>query len=302
MPGLPTQEDLEKLPLRAIVAYAVRCARRVQPLFQRLAARRRELKEYARDVEQAISLAEGWCWERSDANASYLRMATAAQAAAARAAAAAAAADIAVAGKTTEAADEAAKAAREAVGSLALDQLAEGEDQLTEPEASAAAEATVTAQAAAALDRLAEGDAEVARAEIQAIAAEAKAQPRRLGRGRRAEDQLTEADVAAVIEAAARAQAAARADYERLLSLSDEPIDPSENGPLGPLWPNGPPEWKPVQEQPNIEVYIDPGNASKETIQAVLESLSDLHLAAGGLGLTFTVDGLWVLAGAEVRK
>ncbi len=30
--SLPSQEELEKLPPRAIVAYAVRCARRVQPL------------------------------------------------------------------------------------------------------------------------------------------------------------------------------------------------------------------------------------------------------------------------------
>ena len=34
MAKLPSQKDLEKLPLRAIVAYAARNARRVQPLFQ----------------------------------------------------------------------------------------------------------------------------------------------------------------------------------------------------------------------------------------------------------------------------
>jgi len=34
-PSLPTEDDLKKLPLLAIVAYAVRCARRVQPLLLR---------------------------------------------------------------------------------------------------------------------------------------------------------------------------------------------------------------------------------------------------------------------------
>jgi hypothetical protein len=44
--------------------------------------------------------------------------------------------------------------------------------------------------------------------------------------------------------------AAARADYDRLRELNlgvypelGQPIDPMENGPLGPLWPKGPPEW-----------------------------------------------------------
>ena len=52
----------------------------------------------------------------------------------------------------------------------------------------------------------------------------------------------------------------------------------------------------------SIEIFIDPGDASKETIQAVLERLSDLHRAAGGLGLEFTVDeqDVRVMAGALV--
>jgi len=47
-------------------------------------------------------------------------------------------------------------------------------------------------------------------------------------------------------------------------------------------------------------IYIDPGNASKQTIQCVLESLSDLHRAAGGLGLEFTADGAMVFASEGV--
>ena len=38
---------------------------------------------------------------------------------------------------------------------------------------------------------------------------------------------------------------------------------------------------------PCFEIYIDPGNAPRETIQEVLEAVSDLHCAAGGLGLEF---------------
>lgn len=49
-----------------------------------------------------------------------------------------------------------------------------------------------------------------------------------------------------------------------------------------------------------IEVCIDPGEAAKETIQELLESLSDLHREAGGLGLEFSVDGLFVMAREEV--
>ena len=55
-------------------------------------------------------------------------------------------------------------------------------------------------------------------------------------------------------------------------------------------------------ELPPMEVYLDPGEASAQTIQAVLEALSDLHRAAGGLGLEFTSDGNFVLASREVSK
>ena len=42
-----------------------------------------------------------------------------------------------------------------------------------------------------------------------------------------------------------------------------------------------------------LEIYIKPGNASKETIQAVLDSLSRLHIAAGGLGLVYEYGGAY---------
>jgi len=42
-----------------------------------------------------------------------------------------------------------------------------------------------------------------------------------------------------------------------------------------------------AEDAPGLEIYIDPGEASVETITEVLEALSDLHRAAGGLGLEF---------------
>jgi hypothetical protein len=54
MSGDDIQDQLAKLPLRAIVAFAVRCARRVQPLG-------RVLTEYRQvEVDDAIAIAEGF--------------------------------------------------------------------------------------------------------------------------------------------------------------------------------------------------------------------------------------------------
>ena len=53
--------------------------------------------------------------------------------------------------------------------------------------------------------------------------------------------------------------------------------------------------------QPVLEFFIDPGDASKKTIRAVLDALSDYHIAAGGLGLEYTIDGQYILARMEVR-
>jgi len=49
---LPTEEELRALPRRAIVAYAARCARRVQPLY------RSKHERHVQAVERAIALAE----------------------------------------------------------------------------------------------------------------------------------------------------------------------------------------------------------------------------------------------------
>lgn len=46
----------------------------------------------------------------------------------------------------------------------------------------------------------------------------------------------------------------------------------------------------------DLAIWIDPGEAPVEVIQDVLTSLSDLHRAAGGLGLEFSADGKWIVA------
>jgi len=59
-PTLPTEQELKQLPLRAMVAYAVRCARRVQGIL----VATRQIPDYERhvnDVETALHAAESFC-------------------------------------------------------------------------------------------------------------------------------------------------------------------------------------------------------------------------------------------------
>jgi hypothetical protein len=181
-PELPTQEDLYKLPSRAIVAYAVRCARRVQPLFSLAEGRMKDLERRQAAVEGALRSAERFCVteDLADTIAADAVAAYAAASFAAEAVAAFTAAYVAYAAAVANTADTADFAAESAA------------------EVAAAAEAA---------------------ADAKTVATEAKF-------------------------------AAARADYDRLVSLGlgtypelGQPIDPGESGPLGPYWPEWPPEW-----------------------------------------------------------
>ncbi len=186
---LPTQNDLKKLPLGAIVAYAVRCARRVQPLYGR-AAGIAELPTHEAAVEWAISLAESFCLSHDVSAYAY----------------------------------NAAYGARTAT-----------EDVAARDAARAAAAAVRAAAYAFDLPKSAVYDRPLY---ASRVAAEA--------------DDAGQAAVRAAGHASDGASAvhAASADFARLLELNQgtfpklgEPIDPTENGPLGPLWPEGPPEW-----------------------------------------------------------
>ena len=168
------RERLARLPRRAVIAFAARCARRVQPLTHALPQQDRDTIDWG--LASAEAFAKGAAAARADTRAD-------ARAAAARAAAA-------------RAADAAWTAARAATTAWAADARA------------AAAAADWAANAAAA------------------------------------------ADWAANAADWADARAAAASDLDRLIALNPGepdalggPIDPSEAGPLGPLWPQGVPQW-----------------------------------------------------------
>jgi len=55
-------------------------------------------------------------------------------------------------------------------------------------------------------------------------------------------------------------------------------------------------------QQPVLDFYINPGNASTKTITTVLDALSRYHVASGGLGLEYKIDGLYSFVRAEVTR
>jgi hypothetical protein len=133
MAELPTKEELVQLPLRATVAYAARCARRVSPLVERA-----KMHFTAKiEVGRAIVVAEGFALGRRATADDIAKAATEAAAAiavadadaachaachaayyAARAAKAAAAADAAVTADAAAAAADAAAVAAAAVAAV----------------------------------------------------------------------------------------------------------------------------------------------------------------------------------------
>ena len=234
---LPSEEEIGKLPRWAQVAFAARCARRVQPLFK--AEWPDAPAEQVEAVERAIRAAE-----------------ESAACAASGTAYVSGAADV-----CSVASSSVASAAAAAYGAAAYP-----DDVPASASASDVYAACVSARGAV-LGTLEEG----------------------------------------------RVLRAMRADLDKLKTPAKEegwtdetPVPPEF---FGPLWPEGePPGWPAAQarsrfyEQPALELYIDPGNASTETIREVLEALSDLHVAAGGLGLEFVDDGHFVYAAERVGR
>ena len=198
------QERLAQLPRRAVVAFAARCTRRVQPLTHFLPQQDRDA------IDRAIASAEAFA------------KGIAADWAAHRAAADARAAAVAV---VAAAADAARATAADATRAAAV------ADAVADDAAWADAVADARADAAA--------DADAAWADADARAAVAWAT-----------DAVAWAADAAASAARAATRAATSRDLERLIALNlgqpgtlGAPIDPSEAGPLGPLWPHGVPEW-----------------------------------------------------------
>jgi hypothetical protein len=257
---LPTKEDLAKLTLRAMAAYAARCARRVQPLFEAIKARLGAETSFA--VERGISLAERFAQTTATP-------------------------DVESVTKAAEDVNAAANAAADA-----------GRPYLPAHSAAySAAEATAYAICAA----------------YGVAAPEAVPTPVAAARAAKAARAAYDSD--ALIKACIH-------DYRILRQLSGHASgtlgDPIDSESLGPLWPEGEPEWfsagdtvgpaglalgeDETHTTPGIEIYIDPGNASKETIQEVLECLSDLHIAEGGLGLEFVADDLEIHAMEGIKS
>lgn len=177
--------DLSRLPPHAIVAYAARCAMRVEPLFQRAALAPELAASLARAIGAAERIASGHVLHVED----------------------------------TTAADEAEAAALAAAGIPAAQH--------------AARAAAYAAHAACAADQA-------------PYAAEAFG-----GDAARAAHAAAVAAVApeAATDAAHYADYAAQSDYERLVLYNrgapalGQPLHCSEDGPLGPLWPEGKPSW-----------------------------------------------------------
>jgi hypothetical protein len=186
MVKIPSKEELKQIPLRALVAYAARCARRLHFLFDA----RIVDPEYRANVEQPIQIAERFA--RGDVDCGDAAWQSAMAAGDAAIAAARANGD----GDLEAVANASLKAARTALAALEADLAGK-----TEHSGYADAIETVVAL----------GSAQAAWAAVAVWAT---------------------------------AVAAAWADYEKLLDLNlgafpelGQPIDPSESGHLGPLWP-----------------------------------------------------------------
>jgi hypothetical protein len=281
-PGLPTEKDLRRLPLRAIVAYAARCAWRVKSLY-RLPDDYPDKPRHEEAVDKAISAARYYAADQVFAG--IIRSAFAAG-------------------------DDAAAAADSAAGAaIAGDDAAAAADS-----ARAAAAAARAAATAAAADRATVSSARMA-ADSAALSVAWIAHP----------PNMTPAET----DRDARTCAAARADFHRLLDLDlgrfpepGNPVDPSESGPLGPLWPDGAPEWyvratEPVvvkvdtdsaaaseslavevhRESP-LSLYFDLSEFAAPEIAEMIGLLSDLYAEVGGDRLV--IEGMTLLDPAEL--
>lgn len=264
---LPTKEDIAQLPIWAIVAFAARCARRVQPLFTR--AWPDAPKEHVQAVDEAITFSE-----KAAANAKTATKNTYAYA----------------------------SKALHVIDTVPKDAFAKDTAAKTANAAYNAAYAAFVANNAIA----------VATAAMSATYAAAHA-----------------------TKAAKDAAASICRDFDILKETAEREHwtgnTPVPQKVFGPMWPDGKPKgWLkfdvvedrtgekiPLQkaikaaaksiakniiffEQPPLEIYIDPGKASKETIQAVFEAISEWHIAAGGLGLEFVSDGNFIYATDKV--
>ena len=261
--SIPTKEELKKLPRWACVAFAARCARRVQPLFNDWD---REEKHIA-DIEAAISAAE----EAAATATTHADSAAAddVDSAASIAASIAATASNASNAAASNAANVAASASNAASAAAASNRAAAN--------ANAPISNSVTAANAAAYTSYATN------AVVDAAAAASRAA------------DAAESDTATAV---AEAVTAMTRDLELLKEASrqeewtdDTPVPPEF---FGPLWPEGEPEGWPVKEETSegqelvLEFEVPEGMSDEEAmerISALINKADDLHRAHGGRGL-----------------
>ncbi len=105
--------------------------------------------------------------------------------------------------------------------------------------------------------------------------------------------------------------AAVQRDVDLLSDMElglQQPVDPSDSGPLGPIWPAVPPEWGgalahllQAQEYAHapLSVLIEPGTASTELVKEFLASLDSLYRSCGGSGLKLDKGGEHGTRGGE---
>lgn len=243
-----TKDELKQLPLRAIVAFAVRTARRVQPLFD-LPLKWTGRNNHLVAVDEALRLAEAWLIGQES-------------------------------GSLTNA-----DAAREAVDATLVAKSADPND----------ASAALAVDAALAIDAaLAVRSADATDAALYADAASTSA----------ATASLAALDAAAG-DGVFADEFASQSDYRRLSELyghdkkfAEFSLDATESGPLGPLWPAGPPEWY-VEKKARMDVelarirwsgvVVEESGTGKELAEVSQPDEEALELTGGYLDVVLSV-------------
>lgn len=246
---LPSTGELEKLSPWGLVAYAARSARRVQPLFDLPEKHPDRFKNYLA-VDRAIMLA----FAASASADAYVNDV---------------AAEVADAGMDVGLSNTAAHHAAEAADTDAAANAATAacEAFTAANDANAAAYAAYGGAAGADANRAAYLEGGTVRAVRAAHAA--------AGYARAAH---ASADGTADHAAAIRAM---REDYQNLVALSlksNEPVVATEDGPLGPLWPDGEPQWY-TQMKKRMDAVLKA--ARKKAAELKGESSQDADLSVG---------------------
>jgi hypothetical protein len=297
---LPTEEDLHLLPRWACVVFAVRCARRVRPLY---AATTDATPDIVARVDRLADLAEAWARlgraERSTATIAPFHSSEPAADRLADDAAYAAVSAATLILATNIAHEDGGRARASAAAKFAI-------------AAARYAEAAATYAYAAAISNTVENAGYAAKLAIRATEHAAKAANFSTDIG-----ITSEIDNAEYVERGT-ALAAMWDDYDMLLSLArryaltyESPVDIDLLGPIS-LEYRKRKRW--ISHSSNralastlkddaqsiVMLRLNPGSATPEEIEELLLEISELFRAVGGKGLSFEISGGQVIARREV--